>query len=69
MKKSRLKITTLTAALLILWGSSAWATLAQFDFGDAPESYTTLLGDDGARHMIFGISNLLLGSAIDAEED
>ncbi len=38
----------------------------RFDFGDAPQSYSTLLLDDGARHLINGPR---LGSRIDGESD
>ncbi len=37
-----------------------------FDFGDAPESYGTLLADDGARHMASGP---MLGTSRDTEAD
>src|SRR5690606_8581721 len=37
------------------------------DFGDAPESYGTLLDDDGPRHAI--VPGLLLGELIDFEDD
>ncbi len=40
----------------------------QFDFGDAPEPYATLLKDNGARHAISG-TPLMLGSGITAEDD
>jgi hypothetical protein len=39
----------------------------RFDFGDAPESYGTLLEDDGARHSI--VPGFRLGQSIDAEGD
>ncbi|QDU75012.1 hypothetical protein Pan97_20320 [Bremerella volcania] len=35
------------------------------DFGDAPDSYGTLLGSDGARHNL--IENFYLGQGVDAE--
>jgi len=37
------------------------------DFGDAPESYATLLAGDGARHAI--VAGFSLGALIDAEPD
>ena len=37
-----------------------------FDFGDAPASYPTLLADDGARHVV---GNLYLGSQVGSEAD
>jgi hypothetical protein len=39
----------------------------RFDFGDAPESYGTLLADNGARHSI--VPGFHLGQRIDAEPD
>ncbi|MDQ4054770.1 MAG: GEVED domain-containing protein [Actinomycetota bacterium] len=39
----------------------------QRDFGDAPQSYGTLLADDGPRHFIVG--GLLLGAEIDFDPD
>ena len=41
----------------------------QFDFGDAPDSYATLLANNGARHVILPSANPQLGAAIDAEAD
>lgn len=38
-----------------------------FDYGDAPDSYRTTLGVNGARH--FATPNLRLGPAVDAEPD
>lgn len=35
------------------------------DFGDAPDSYGTLLGSDGARHNL--VENFYLGQGVDAE--
>ncbi|QDV52403.1 GEVED domain-containing protein [Gimesia fumaroli] len=37
------------------------------DFGDAPDTYPTLLADDGARHTLVG--NLRLGASIDLDAD
>jgi uncharacterized repeat protein (TIGR01451 family) len=37
------------------------------DFGDAPDSYSTLLASNGARHVI--ITGFYLGSGIDGESD
>lgn len=37
------------------------------DFGDAPDTYGTLLGSDGARHNL--VDNFYLGSSVDAEID
>lgn len=39
----------------------------RYDFGDAPNSYGTLLASNGARHFLG--SNLFLGAAVDAETD
>jgi len=39
----------------------------ELDFGDAPDSYQTLLASDGARHII--VPGLMLGALIDAEAD
>ncbi|WP_194288496.1 DUF6923 family protein [Ornithinicoccus halotolerans] len=43
------------------------------DFGDAPNSYGTLLADDGPRHAVPGLdagtAPLMLGSSIDIESD
>ncbi|WP_169973121.1 SdrD B-like domain-containing protein [Tautonia rosea] len=41
--------------------------LGGIDYGDAPESYGTLLADDGPRHEI--VSALRLGGSVDPEED
>ena len=41
---------------------------AEFDFGDAPAPYPTLLADDGARHQIT-VTGPRLGAAIDADAD
>ncbi|MGD8412943.1 MAG: GEVED domain-containing protein, partial [Candidatus Latescibacterota bacterium] len=37
------------------------------DFGDAPDSYRTLLGSNGAHHTVF--ANMYMGATIDAEYD
>ena len=42
-------------------------TATQFDFGDAPSPYPTLLANNGARHRI--VSGFHLGPNIDAEPD
>lgn len=42
-------------------------TVEEGDFGDAPDSYGTLLASDGARHAIG--SGLFLGVAVDGEPD
>ena len=39
------------------------------DFGDAPESYSTLLEDNGARHLISSDFPVRLGTTVDAEEE
>lgn len=39
------------------------------DFGDAPDSYNTLLGSDGARHQTGNNPVLFLGQDVDAETD
>ncbi|MBM3211664.1 hypothetical protein FJZ33_05575, partial [Candidatus Poribacteria bacterium] len=39
----------------------------EFDFGDAPANYPTLLANNGARHKI--VPTIFLGSKIDAEAD
>ncbi len=41
----------------------------RFDFGDAPNTYGTLLAQNGARHAISGGSTLVLGSFVDGEAD
>ncbi len=38
------------------------------DFGDAPDSYGTLLSSNGARHGLLG-SSVYLGAAVDGESD
>ena len=43
------------------------ATDDTLDFGDAPTSYRTYLGHDGARHVL--TTGILLGTVIDAESD
>ncbi|MCH8042608.1 MAG: VCBS repeat-containing protein, partial [Planctomycetes bacterium] len=40
--------------------------VAEFDFGDAPAPYATLLADDGPRHELIGPT---LGASADAEAD
>lgn len=42
----------------------------RFDFGDAPDTYKTMITSNGARHQLFG-PNLspLIGSVVDWEED
>lgn len=45
------------------------------DFGDAPSSYSTLLGENGPRHAVVGYNNfnhtaeMMLGKKIDVEND
>ncbi len=39
------------------------------DFGDAPDSYGTLLASNGARHQVRPGEELFLGTHIDVEED
>jgi len=39
------------------------------DFGDAPDSYGTSLGSDGARHTIAGADPLRMGESVDGETD
>lgn len=39
----------------------------EFDFGDAPDSYGTLLANNGAQHAV--TTSLFMGSSIDAESD
>lgn len=39
------------------------------DFGDAPDSYGTLLASNGARHQVRPGEELFLGTLIDVEED
>ncbi len=41
----------------------------RFDYGDAPNSYGTLLAADGARHALVGGSTLRLGQFIDGEDN
>ena len=40
---------------------------AQLDFGDAPDTYQTLLANDGARHTV--VPGVCLGRTVDAETD
>jgi len=40
---------------------------SDMDFGDAPDTYKTLVGSDGARHTI--VEGVCLGRAVDAEPD
>jgi len=44
-----------------------WQEAGQLDFGDAPDSYGTLLASDGARHVI--VAGRQLGLAVDGESD
>lgn len=39
------------------------------DFGDAPDSYSTALASDGARHALIDGARLRFGSYVDAEND
>lgn len=39
------------------------------DYGDAPDSYGTLLKDNGARHGLLADPDLHLGSSVDGESD
>ncbi|MEX0820208.1 MAG: GEVED domain-containing protein, partial [Pirellulaceae bacterium] len=39
-----------------------------FDFGDAPDSFGTLLASNGARHILTDPHEVILGRLIDAEE-
>ena len=41
----------------------------EIDFGDAPDTYRTLLADDGARHAIVNDATPRLGDYIDGEPD
>lgn len=41
---------------------------SQIDFGDAPDSYQTLLSSNGARHQL-GVNGVRLGSKVDGESD
>lgn len=50
--------------LTLLFSTSAFA---QQDFGDAPNTYHTLLSSDGARHRI--VAGMFLGKTVDAEAD
>ena len=40
-----------------------------FDFGDAPDTYGTLLKNAGARHLLPATPLLFLGNTVDAEDD
>ncbi len=40
---------------------------SEMDFGDAPDTYKTLVGSDGARHTI--VAGICLGRGVDAEPD
>jgi uncharacterized repeat protein (TIGR01451 family) len=41
----------------------------QFDYGDLPAPYATLLAEDGPRHSLPATLNLYLGSSVDGETD
>ncbi|MBO2446019.1 DUF11 domain-containing protein [Actinomadura barringtoniae] len=45
------------------------ACLVARDFGDAPDSYKTLLASDGPRHKLNAARDLLLGSKVTASPD
>lgn len=47
-------------------GREPWI-ITELDFGDAPETYGTLLEDDGPRHKI--VEGVFLGDGVDAEGD
>ncbi len=56
-------------------GSRCATSPIQIDFGDAPDSYSTTLDDDGPRHSVNGYdaptrtADLMLGATIDFESD
>ncbi len=50
-----------------VYGGVLRESIFQLDFGDAPDSYQTLLASDGARHTI--VQGVYLGRAVDAEAD
>ncbi|QBB71127.1 hypothetical protein ELE36_12615 [Pseudolysobacter antarcticus] len=43
--------------------------LQSLDFGDAPDSFGTLLATDGARHLVDPTTSLYLGKCVDTEAD
>ncbi|MEO8460694.1 MAG: GEVED domain-containing protein, partial [Dokdonella sp.] len=43
--------------------------IQSLDFGDAPDSYGTLLASNGARHLIDPAATLRLGTCVDSEPD
>ena len=53
-------------------GSTAFTIVLpdiEFDFGDAPQSYGTLLADNGARHALIDGAMPRLGAVVDGELD
>lgn len=60
--------TVLFVASTTAFGSEPWALgSVEYDFGDAPDSYGTLVASDGPRHRLG--SGLYLGYAVDSESD
>jgi len=47
--------------------TKVWQEAGQLDFGDAPDTYGTVLASNGARHTI--VAGCSLGSAVDGEPD
>jgi hypothetical protein len=50
-----------------VYGGVIRQSVTQLDFGDAPDTYKTLLASDGARHTI--VPGVYLGKTVDAELD
>ncbi len=50
-----------------VYGGVIRESTSQLDFGDAPDTYKTLLASDGARHTV--VQGIYLGRAVDAEAD
>ncbi|MCP4539016.1 MAG: DUF11 domain-containing protein [Chloroflexi bacterium] len=71
MKKGTL-LTTLMLTLLIVALNVVFTQTSQaqtyYDFGDAPDSYSTLMASAGARHVLMD-PLIYLGSCVDTETD
>lgn len=72
-EKFLLKLQAVNDSWVNIENSTAMITIlnddGEIDFGDAPESYSTLLVDNGARHLISDEFPVCLGQTVDAEEE
>ncbi|MCP3968944.1 MAG: hypothetical protein GY717_01215 [Rhodobacteraceae bacterium] len=45
------------------------AAAAAIDYGDAPDSYSTLMASSGPSHLLDAMNPLYLGACVDSEAD